>query len=279
MEDQDGQYQEPGCSKEHQPECGPGKTFDEPSRNGAHEGRRDNQEQNNLGGLIEERDGVNSKGDDGVDGHAGEDATGAKPEGQALDKHQESHEDGRCQDHTDDKTSQPIRAELAGNAITEEAVEEIPETARDNAGCQDVQQGWPRQGQVVVEPTLDDDVAQVESVAEEQAGQPEGAGGDAEDDEHVGQLPAANGRDAVEEDDPNDEVDRVVQDHADGLGDERGAVFHRRGEVGFPEGEQEFKFAKHWSYIGYKTGGKKQKTKSKNFGLSASIDCQPSHPA
>lgn len=69
MEDQGGQRQESCCAKEHQPECGLGKALDEPGRDGAHEGLRDNQKQNDLGGLIE------------------------LPEGQALDKHQDGYED------------------------------------------------------------------------------------------------------------------------------------------------------------------------------------------
>ena len=80
VEDEDTQSQEPNCAEQHQPEGGPGKVLYEPGGDRPHEGRRHNQEQNYLGGLVEERDGVNSKGDDGVDGHAGEYATGSKPE-------------------------------------------------------------------------------------------------------------------------------------------------------------------------------------------------------
>ena len=136
------------------------------------------------------------------------------------------------------KRPNPSKAELAGSEITDETIDEVPKTAWDNAGCQNMQQGWAGQGKVVIEPPLDDDIAQVEGVAEEQTCQSEGAGGDAKDDEHIGQLPATNGWKTVEEDDPDDEVDRVVQDHTDGLRDESSAVFHRCGEVGLPEGRE-----------------------------------------
>jgi hypothetical protein len=114
-----------------------------------------------------------------------------------------------------------------------------------------MQQGWARQRQVIVKPPFDNDVAQVESIAEEKTSQSKSAGGDAEHDEHISQLPATNRRKTVEEDDPNYEVDRVVQDHTDGLQNERSTEFHRSSEVGLPKREKEFEFAEHLFIVSY----------------------------
>ena len=70
--------------------------------------------------------------------------------------------------------------------------------------------GWAGQGQVIVKPATYDDVTHVEGVAKEQTGQAECAGGNTKDKEHIGQLPTANGWEAVKEDDPNGEVDGVI---------------------------------------------------------------------
>jgi len=56
---------------------------------------------------------------------------------------------------------------------------------------------------------------------------------------------AANLLKAVEEDDPENKIDLVVQHHPDDLRDERHAIFHRGQQVRFPEREQEGQFTFH----------------------------------
>ncbi len=123
----------------------------------------------------------------------------------------------RCEDQGQDETPQSIRAELSGGEKADESIQEIPEAAWYGPAGQNMQQSGAWQGQVIIQAAIHDDIAQIEGVSEKHSGQSESSGRDTENQEHIGQLPAADILEAVEENDPDQEVNTVVQDHADGL--------------------------------------------------------------
>ena len=70
-----------------------------------------------------------------------------------------------------------------------------------------MQQDRARQGQVIIQTAIDNDVAQIKGITKEYAGQPKGSGGDAINKEHIGQLPAADVLEAVKENILNQKID------------------------------------------------------------------------
>ena len=94
--------------------------------------------------------------------------------------------------------------------------------------------------EIIIETTIGNDVAQHKCIAEEYTYQTKCTRQNAEGDIHVIYTPAAHIFEAVEENDPDREVDEIICHHSDHLRKKRNTIFHRRLQIGFPDGKEEF---------------------------------------
>ena len=76
-------------------------------------------------------------------------------------------------------------------------------------------------------PAFGDYIAQIEGISKEGGRQTETGSHDTENEEHVVQHPAAHFLETVEKDHPEDEIETVVEHHAQELGDEGHPEFKR----------------------------------------------------
>ena len=93
MEQEQGQCQEIQRRPVPSIRVRPGKAAYKAGRNGTHEGSRDDDEEDQLGGIVEEGDRIERKSNHGIDGDAGKATTRPHPEGQALNNDEEGDED------------------------------------------------------------------------------------------------------------------------------------------------------------------------------------------
>ena len=95
-----------------------------------------------------------------------------------------------------------------------------------------MEQQRPRQHQVVVEPALRDQLGQVRPrVGAEGERQPEAQGHDGEEQVDIAHVVAAHSAELAEENQPEDEVDAVVDEHERDLRQEAGPILHGRRQI------------------------------------------------
>ena len=108
-----------------------------------------------------------------------------------------------------------------------------------------MQQHIARKDQVIVEPSLGNEIGEVGAdVACKDEGDAKGEGDDGEEQKYLFVMIAVYCAELIEEDDPKDEVDAVVDEHAEDLAQKGGAIFHGRRPVDDDEftDEKEFGF-------------------------------------
>ena len=98
-----------------------------------HQCGRDEREQDQFGCVVKERDGINRKGDHGIQRHAAEIRCVADPECQALDQDHECCKDSRRAQRSNQEASQSIPGILTGKPVADKAVGEVTQSAGDAA--------------------------------------------------------------------------------------------------------------------------------------------------
>ena len=87
---------------------------------------------------------------------------------------------------------------------------------------------WPGQRQIVILPSISDDFRQHHGVTKEIDRRIDLHGYYSEEYEPVVEGPSFDRFESVEEDDPEEEINTVIQDHPNDLGQERNPIFQGR---------------------------------------------------